>query len=181
MIVTAGQTQPVQDRVDASPAAPLSALEKEVIDLFVQISRLLGQPQSLAELYGLLFISARPLDMDELVARLGMCKGSASQGLKYLRGVGAVKLVYVPGKRRMHFEAVAELRNLAARFLRDKVLEHLDGGLDRLAAISDKVRVLPAEERARVSGRVAMLRSWGRRSRRFLLIVARALGAPPRC
>ena len=40
------------------PAAPLSPLETEIIDLFVQVSRLLGQPRSLAEIYGLLFISA---------------------------------------------------------------------------------------------------------------------------
>jgi HTH-type transcriptional regulator, glycine betaine synthesis regulator len=90
MIVATAQTEPVKARVAVSSTAPLSALEREVIDLFVQVSRLLGQPQSLAEIYGLLFISARPLDMDELIARLGMSKGGASQGLKYLCGLGAV-------------------------------------------------------------------------------------------
>jgi HTH-type transcriptional regulator, glycine betaine synthesis regulator len=180
MIVAAAQTELVKDRVDAHRAAPLSALEKEVIDLFVQVSRLLGQPQSLAEIYGLLFISARPLDMDELIARLDMSKGGASQGLKYLCGLGAVKTVYVPGKRRMHFEAVAELRNLATRFVREQLLMHLDMGLDRLTRIGDKVRSLPPGERAQINARIKMLRSWGRRSRRFLQIMARALGASAR-
>src|SRR2546421_11520943 len=90
--------------------APLSPLETEIIDLFVQVSHLLGQPRSLAEIYGLLFISARPLAMDDLIERLQMSKGSASQGLKFLRSVGAVRPVYVPGERRVHYEAVAELR-----------------------------------------------------------------------
>lgn len=167
-------------RSAAKPAAPLSALETEVIDLFVQLSRLLGQPRSMAEIYGLLFISARPLDMDELIARLGLSKGSASQGLKYLRNVGAVKMVYVAGRRRLHFEAVAELRNLATRFLREQVLPHLDGGLDRLERIADMIRELPTGERAQVNGRITMLQSWGRKSRRFLPIVTRALGGPGR-
>src|ERR1051325_7503619 len=103
---------------------PLNALETEIIDLFVQLSRLLGQPRSLAEIYGLLFISARPLSMDDLIERLRMSKGSASQGLKFLRNAGAVKMVYVPGDRRVHYEAVAELRNLVTRFLRDQFVPH---------------------------------------------------------
>src|SRR5436853_1761730 len=106
----------------ASGLAPasLSPLETEIIDLFVQVSRLLGQPRSLAEIYGLLFISARPLAMDDLIERLRLSKGSASQGLKFLRNTGAVRTVYVAGDRRAHYEAVAELRNLSRRFLREQ-------------------------------------------------------------
>src|SRR2546421_11837008 len=115
------------DRV-APPPAHLSPLETEIIDLFVQVSRLLGQPRSLAEIYGLLFISARPLAMDDLIERLQLSKGSASQGLKFLRNMGAIKMVYIPGERRVHYEAVAELRNLATRFLREQFVPHLDSG-----------------------------------------------------
>src|SRR5205809_7967471 len=102
----AGKTEPEQ-----RPGAQLNPLETETIDLFVQVSRLLGQPRSLAEIYGLLFISARPMPMDDLIGRLSISKGSASQGLKFLRSVGAVRIVYVAGERRAHYEAVAELRN----------------------------------------------------------------------
>ena len=86
-----------------SPIEPLTALETEIIDLFVQVSRVLGQPRSLAEIYGLLFISAQPLAMDDLIGRLNLSKGSASQGLKFLRNIGAVKMVYIPGDRRVHY------------------------------------------------------------------------------
>src|SRR5256714_12182218 len=114
------------------PAAPLTELETEIIDLFVNLSRLLGQPRSFAEIYGLLFISARPLAMDDLIGRLKLSKGSASQGLKFLRNVGAVKMVYVPGDRRVHYEAVAELRKLVTSFLRDPVVPDLEQAQARL-------------------------------------------------
>src|SRR3954452_18920276 len=91
--------------------SPLNALESEVIDLFVQLSRLVGQPRSLAEIYGLLFISSRPLTMDDIIARLRLSKGSASRGLKFENRLGAIRQVYVPSDRRTHYEAVAELRN----------------------------------------------------------------------
>lgn len=126
------------------PAAPpLTALEAEVIHLFVELGRLLGQPRSYAEIYGLLFISARPLAMDHLIERLRLSKGSASQGLKFLRNAGAIRPVYVAGDRRVHYEAVAELRNLATRFLRDQVLPRLDAGLDRMDRIAELVRKMP--------------------------------------
>jgi len=159
-----------------SLATPLTALETEIIDLFVQVSRLFGQPRSLAEIYGLLFISAHPLAMDNLIERLKLSKGSASQGLKFLRNMGAVKMVYVPGDRRVHYEAVAELRNLLTRFLRDQIVPHLENGQARLTRIAGMVRELPAGDRARVQGRITMLQSWGKRAKRFLPLVMTILG-----
>src|SRR5690348_8962856 len=84
---------------DAKPGGSLNPLELEIIDLFVQVSRLLGQPRSIAEIYGVLFVSVKPLAMDDLIERLRISKGSASQGLKFLRNIGAVKPIYVAGDR----------------------------------------------------------------------------------
>src|SRR6266478_6924145 len=117
-----------RNQKESKSQAGLSPLETEIIDFFVELSRLLGQPRSLAEIYGLLFISAHPLAMDDVIERLRLSKGSASQGLKFLRNMGAVRMVYVPGDRRVHYEAVAELRNLATRFLRDQIVPHLENG-----------------------------------------------------
>jgi DNA-binding transcriptional regulator GbsR (MarR family) len=167
-----------QPKCSAAPAAAaLSPLETEIIDLFVQVSRVLGQPRSLAEIYGLLFISARPLAMDDMIERLQLSKGSASQGLKFLRNLGAVKMVYVAGDRRVHYEAVAELKNLATRFLRDQIVPDLEQAQARLERMSTLVRQMPPEERARVNGRVKMLQSWSKRGRRFLPLVVKIMGA----
>ena len=166
-----------------SPPAPppprraaLTALQVETIDLFVQLSRALGQPRSYAEIYGLLFITPDPLTMDDLIARLHLSKGSASQGLKFLRNIGAVREVQVPGERRMHYQATAELRNLAGRFLRDQIVPHLDNGLKRLDRISALTKDLPAKERVHASARLKLLQSWEKNGRRVLPIVARILG-----
>lgn len=152
-----------------------TVLEREVIQRFVDITRTLGQPRSLAEIYGLLFISPRPLAMDELIERLQISKGSASQGLRYLRELGAVRPVELAGDRRTHYEAVAELRQIAGTFLRDQLGPRLAGGdpqLERLQAMSESV---PAADRAHVRQRVEMLRSWERNVRRMLPLVERLL------
>jgi DNA-binding transcriptional regulator GbsR (MarR family) len=160
-----------------SPAPSLESVEIEAINLFVQFSRALGQPRSYAEIYGLLFVSHEPLSMDTLIERLALSKGSASQGLKYLEELGAVRTVYLAGERRAHYEAVAELRNLAGRFLSQQILTHFkDSGarLDRLAAQAQK---LSAERRKYVGARVKLLRSWERNGRRVVPFVLKMLGA----
>ena len=155
----------------------LSPLETEIIDLFVQLSRLLGQPRSLAEIYGLLFIAAKPMAMDDLIERLRLSKGSASQGLKFLRAAGAVRMVYIAGDRRVHYEAVAELRNLTTRFLREQIVPHLQSGHSRLERITALMRQMPAAQRHHINVRVTMLQSWVKRGKRFLPMVVRIMDA----
>ena len=161
---------------ELAPAPQLSELEAEIIGLFVQFARILGLPRSLAEIYGLLFICNTPLPMDELISRLALSKGSASQGLRFLRNAGAVRTVYIPGDRRVHYEAVAELRKLAARYLRDQVVPHLDSGLNRLEQIAQMVKQLPPDQRPRVSARVTMLHSWEKKTRQVLPLILKLLG-----
>jgi len=163
-------------RGNGNSTEKLNPLEAEVISLFVQMCRALGQPRSLGEIYGLLYISARPLAMDDLIERLGLSKGSASMGLKFLRNAGAINMVYVPGDRRVHYEAVAELRNLATRFLRDQIVPHLDSGLSRLEQIAVMVKQLPSDQRSRIQARVTMLQSWEKKSRKFLPLIVKILG-----
>jgi HTH-type transcriptional regulator, glycine betaine synthesis regulator len=154
----------------------LEPVEIEVIHLFVQFSRALGQPRSVAEIYGLLFISHQPLPMDELIQRLRLSKGSASQGLKYLQDLGAVRTVYVAGERRTHYEAVAELRNLAGRFMRQQISTHFEGSKARLDRIGLASQKLSGERRNHALARVKMLRSWERNGRRVLPFVLKILG-----
>ena len=78
MILALEEKAPAKAVKEPKPAARLSPLETEIIDFFVQLSRLLGQPRSLGEIYGLLFISERPLAMDDLIERLHATHGLTS-------------------------------------------------------------------------------------------------------
>lgn len=157
-------------------ARELSPHELEVIDLFVQYSKALGQPRSVAELYGLLFVSPKPLAMDDFIERLQLSKGSASQGLKFLRDLGAVRMVYVAGDRRAHYEAVAALRKLVSSFIEKQFLPHFAEGEARLARLEDSLGALPDAERAHVTQRIQMLRSWSANGRRMLPVLLKLLG-----
>ena len=152
----------------AGGPAPLNPVEADVIHLFVQLSHALGQRPSIAEIYGLLFISARPLTMYDLIERLRLSNGSASQGLKDLRELGAVRVVEVAGARRTHYEAVAELRNLAGSFLRRQISTHLSDSGTRLEHIAKKAQSLTGEARKHALARVKLVRQWEKDGRRIL-------------
>ena len=155
----------------------LKPVEIEVIHLFIQFAGALGQPRSVAEIYGLLFASEAPLDMDALIERLNLSKGSASQGLKYLLDLGAVRKVYVAGERRTHYEAVAELRRLAGRFLRQQVLSHFEDSGARLDQIAEQAGKLSEGQRKHLGERVKVLRRWQRTGKRLIPLVLKMLGS----
>ena len=156
--------------------ARLTAVEIEVIQLFVQFSRALGQPRSIAEIYGLLFVSHAPLSLDDLVERLRLSRGSASQGLKYLRELGAVRAVPLATSRRVHYEAVAELRNLAGTFLHQQVEMHLGDSGARLERIARHSQNLTGAARKHALARVKLLQSWERNGRQVLPYLLKMLG-----
>jgi len=156
--------------------APLNSVEIETIHLFVQLSRALNQPTSVAEIYGLLFVSPRPLPQDEFLERLNLSTGSASQGVRYLVDLGAARTVYVAGDRRVHYEAVAELRNLANRFLRQQVFSYFEDSGERLERIEAGAKKLSGAERDQALVRLKLLKSWQRNGRRILPLIMAILG-----
>jgi len=147
-------------------AGELSDLEIGVIDFFVSAVKVLGIPKSIGEIYGLLFVTSEPLPLDTLAERLRMSKGSASQGLKFLRTFGAVKAIYQPGDRRDHFTAELELKRLTAGFLREQIQPRLDHGEERLGRLSQITARLPEDPVSEFQReRVQKLERWSARSR----------------
>ena len=107
-------------------------LELEAIDYFVRLMSLLGMPRSVGEIYGLLYFSTEPMPMDMIAARLGISIGSASQGLRTLRSLKAVKVTYVLGDRRDLYLAESEFRHLLSTFIKEEIMPHLESGKARI-------------------------------------------------
>lgn len=69
----------------------LSAFEAEIVAVFADLVGLLGLPKSMGEIYGFVFASAEPPTFADIEQKLGLSKGSVSQGLRALKALGAVK------------------------------------------------------------------------------------------
>ena len=154
---------------------PLSEFELEAIDLFIRSVQVLGLPRSIGEIYGFLFAQAQPQPMEVLIRRLGISVGSASQGLKFLKNIGAVKVSLHPGDRREFFSAQTELRKLVVGLIKERIQPHLDNGGARIEMMAQAARKLPASERAVLLGRIDILKNWRWKASKALPFIVRFL------
>jgi DNA-binding transcriptional regulator GbsR (MarR family) len=115
------------------------SLELEGIDFFVRLMNMMGMPRSVGEIYGLLYFSEKPLPMDAVASRLGISIGSASQGLKNLRALKAVRSMYVAGDRRDHYVAESEFRRLFSNFIKDEIMPHLESAKERILRMEELI------------------------------------------
>ena len=166
----------MEDSLSRNPDE-LDPLERQVVDFFVDGVRVLGLPRSIGEIYGMLFISQSALSLDDLVLRLSISKGSASQGLRLLKSLGAVREVESGTERRTYYEPAVELKRLVGGFIREQIRPHLESGktkIGRLAATAQDIDD-PARRKF-LSERVERLESWLRSGGRVLPVIQKLLG-----
>ena len=155
--------------------------EDAVIDLFLHAANSFGLPKSYGQIYGLLFCSDSPLAMYEVMELLQISKGSASQGLRALRQLGAVTSVFEPGDRKERFVAENRLRKLVGGFLREQVDPHLEKGTARLNQIENLINNLKdVDARKRGARRYKILTGWHRQMSRLLPWVKMIVGKSDR-
>lgn len=68
-----------------------------------------GVNRTVAQIHALLYLSARPLNADELVETLQVARSNVSTSLRELQGWGIVRMVHVLGDKRDHFETMKDV------------------------------------------------------------------------
>lgn len=89
-----------------------------------------GLNKLLAQIYALLYLSNKPLSLDEIVERLKVSKGSVSLNIRELDKWGAVKSVWVKGSRKDYYEAEVDIKKVISNKLKSGIAK-------RLAEVSD--------------------------------------------
>jgi DNA-binding transcriptional regulator GbsR (MarR family) len=154
-----------------------SEFEKECVDFFVEVVQVLGVQRSVGQIYGLLFASPQPLSFTDIVEKLELSKGSASQGLQFLHSLGAVRNVGTSGDRRELFEPELALRKLMGGILRDKIEPVMDRGGTRLQKLRESAERSPDAAGAEFSlDRVKQLETWRRQVWLLLPVLKTILG-----
>ena len=90
---------------------------KEAKDKFVStwgsLGSLWGINKAMAQIQALLFISTKPLSMEEIMEELRISRGNTSMNLRQLIGWGIVTKVLVSGGRKECFTAEKDVQELA--------------------------------------------------------------------
>ena len=102
--------------------------------------------------------------MNQIMTKLNISLGSASQGLKQLRSFRAVKIIYQAGDRKDYFTAETEFRKLTVGFFREEVFPHFESAAERLQSIQTQLDEFPSEEREHYQSRLKKLEGWQKNS-----------------
>jgi len=116
-----------------------SKARKEMVEAAGRLFQLLNLPRSTGQIYGLLYLSACPLSLDDISEKLAMSKGSASTGTRHLASWRAIRQVWVPGDRRDHFEAVGDLAQILRASYQEFVQPRIAASERLLATIFDQL------------------------------------------
>jgi len=166
-----------QPRPGSVPKAILPSEEAEVIDLCLRVAQFLGLPKSVGEIYGLLFITAHPLTLDDLTEKLSISQGSASQGLRLLRTLGAVKPHYVPGDRRDFYSPETGLGRLAEGFMKARVVPGLEDLRERLETLDTKMKEASGPDKEFLRKRMSKLQQWQKQAAGFAPLLSKLMKA----
>lgn len=161
-MTSATSTSALSPRPETTGELPaVSEFERESVSFFSDLVDVLGVPRSMGQIYGLLFASSRPLSFTDIVERLSISRGSASQGLHALRALGAVRSVTIEGERREVFAPELGLRQLVGGVLREKVDPLVSDGGARLKKLRAHAQAKPvAADRKFALERVKQIEVW---------------------
>jgi HTH-type transcriptional regulator, glycine betaine synthesis regulator len=186
------------------PGTRSLVFERECVRFFEEVVQVFGVPKSVGQIYGLLYASPAPLSFSDIVERLPISKGSASQGLALLRSLGAITEAkseelnenregrcaegyesLAPGARRIGddviaarrvtFEPELSLRSLMSGILQERVAPMAATSAERLKRLREL-----AEQNGDDSDfyldRAKRLNTWRRRLKTVLPVLSSLLG-----
>ena len=89
-----------------------------------------GVGKVMAEIQALLYLSAKPLSLDEMADRLKLSRSNISLNVRGLQDLGAVRKLIVPGDRKDYYTADENVGHVARRLAAEKKRRELDPALD---------------------------------------------------
>jgi len=157
----------------AAEGEALGHIQKEMAGIFSDLADLLGNPSSLGSIYGLLFASTEALSMEEIVDRLGISTGTASQGLRRLTELKAIDSHKEDGERVTRYSARLELRPFVALFLEQQLMPRLSRSSARLSSLEESLPQISFSQRGVLKTRLHRAIKWHRLAGNLLPLIHR--------
>ena len=104
-----------------SRAAQAGSPEDSILHLCVKLCAILGLPKSVGLIYGAVFVAREPMEAGQICRKLKISRGSVSQGLKFLKELGAIRPEGLNGNRAEHFVVEDHLRKAVETFVTKKI------------------------------------------------------------
>jgi DNA-binding transcriptional regulator GbsR (MarR family) len=117
--------------------APDSGLTERFVLHWGEMAARWGVNRTVAQIHALLYLSARPLNAEEIAAALRVARSNVSTSLRELQNWDLVKVVHLMGDRRDHYETLQDPWELLRVIVRERKEREFDPTLSFLQACID--------------------------------------------
>lgn len=130
----------------------LQIVHDSMLDGLGQLADYFGFSKVMGQLFGTLLLSAEPLSLDDMTARLGMSKASVSTNMRSLEHMGMVRQVWVRGGsgRRKYYQSETDFWQIFSNILSSRELRDVERALavmeENRLRISCNIDELPYDE-----------------------------------
>jgi len=153
-----------------------SPLDNSVMDLCVRLCSLLGLPKSVGLIYGAVFVSPKPIEAGQICRMYKISRGSTSQGLRFLKELGAIRSSGLNSNRAEHFEAEEHLRLALENF----ILKKISPALKEIGQEIEKLeKIAPELNQQVLAEKLDALKRWHKHGKLLLPIVTGFLKTMP--
>ena len=87
----------------------LTSIQQKFVLHWGEMGARWGINRTVAQIHALLFLSAKPLNAEEIAGTLGVARSNVSNSLRELQGWGIVRIVHILGDRRDYFESLKDV------------------------------------------------------------------------
>ncbi|MFA5794768.1 MAG: MarR family transcriptional regulator [Candidatus Brocadiia bacterium] len=108
-----------------------------IIDSAGEMAGSLGLNRVVGQLYALLYISSKPLSLDEMLDALRISKGNVSVNIRVLEEWGAVSKIWIKGDRKDYYQANPDIMGIVISRLKSGLAIRL-GKADTIINRSEK-------------------------------------------
>jgi DNA-binding transcriptional regulator GbsR (MarR family) len=127
------------------PKCPDESALRRTQDQFIleweRLSSSWGINRTMAQIHALLYVSKEPLDVNQIIQRLGISRGNASMNLRELMDWGIVRRYRRQGDRKDTYVSESEPWQMFIRVVRERKRREIDPTAD---AIRECLSMLPA-------------------------------------
>jgi DNA-binding transcriptional regulator GbsR (MarR family) len=98
-----------------------------------------GINRTMAQVHALLYLSATPLNAEDICETLQFARSNVSTALKELQGWGIVRVVHLQGDRRDHFESMHDVFEMFRVIMMERKRREIDPTLKLLRESADEM------------------------------------------
>jgi DNA-binding transcriptional regulator GbsR (MarR family) len=104
----------------------LTAVQKKFILHWGEMGARWGINRTVAQVHALLYLSAKPLDAEDIAKTLGVARSNVSTSLRELQGWGIVRVTHLLGDRRDHFVSLTDVWEMFRIILQERKRREID-------------------------------------------------------